>query len=134
MFDAAQQYETHVVDVEDLEDSPDFEFNVQALVAGAWHRTISGPHVIDETACSHPFTVRHRPVMRREVLSERAVFDTPAAPLCSDCFTPHEILRARERDAAEVERERQQTEADKQRWDGFFVTLHTKRPPTQGDR
>jgi hypothetical protein len=130
MLNAATQYATYVVDVEDIADSRDFEVIVHALLGGAWHRVVTG---VDETACGVPFMVRHRPITRREVLSERQVFDAPASPMCRDCFHEHELTRALANDRAALEREIKEAEIQRKRDEEFFAALKRKRP-TQGDR
>lgn len=132
LSNAVPAYETYVVDVEALDDARDFEVIVHALVLGAWHRVIQGD---DETACAVPFQVRQsfRPITRREVLSERAVFDAPASPMCRDCFTEHELTRALANDRAAVEREIREAEDERRKNDEFFAALKLKRKP-QGER
>ncbi len=124
MHDAAVAYETYVVDVADLDDVPDFEVVVQALVLSRWHRTVAGA---DETACGVPYRIAITPT-RREQLTHRD------APLCADCFTAHELTRAMEADRKSLERELKLDDERRKRDEEFFAALKKKRPPTKGDR
>lgn len=130
MFDAAVAYDTRVVDDPDapVHVAPDFEVVVQALVMGAWHRTIPGEPI--ELACECPVPVRHYPPTRRELLTNRG-----GTPLCTDgCFTPRELERARLNDEKTLAREAAEEAEEQKRRDEFFASLRKKRPTNQGDR
>jgi hypothetical protein len=124
MDGALAAYETYVVDVEDSIDVPDFEVVVQAIVMGLVHRTIPGEH---ETSCGVPFRLATTPT-RREQLTERG------GKLCADCFTPHELAKAKANDVRDAERERRDEAEESRKRDEFFAALKTKRKPTQGER
>lgn len=139
MFDAAVHYEAFVgeepesiaigrVSTEDLV--------AHVLVLGQRHRRTPD---LRETSCGVPIHSEFYPPLR-EALTHR---DTPGG-LCTDCFTPHEILRAMQADADainaedELRRRRELEEAaqrksDTERW-AAFRELHRKRKPTEGDR
>lgn len=128
MFNAAPAYETYVVDVESIDDATDFEVVVQALVMGAWHRTMPGEPM--ELACECPVPVRHHPPTRREQLTNRG-----GTPLCTEgCFTARELAKAIANDEKTAAREAAEEQLETQRREEFFAALKSKRKPTQGER
>jgi hypothetical protein len=116
MFDAAAAIDTLVVDDPDATPAPTFgrvataELTMQILVLGQWHRRTPD---LAETSCGVPVRMVETP-MRREVLTFRASQGQPAADMCPDCFTPHEIKRAIEVDLAALKAE----EAAADKWLG----------------
>jgi hypothetical protein len=121
-------YETYVVDVEDIIDVPDFEVVVQALVMGAWHRTMPGEPM--ELACECPVPVRHHPPTRREQLTNRG-----GTPLCTEgCFTARELAKAIANDERTAVKEAAEEQLETQRREEFFAALKKNRKPTQGER
>lgn len=127
MFDAAAAaYEAYVVAFDDIADAApaeDEEEVVQVLLLGSWHRTVP---LHNETSCGVPFNAQFH-VRRLECLSERERHDRPAAPMCPECFTKHELARAAAADrvaAAEAER---RAEAERKEWDEMFEELRVQR-------
>ena len=132
MHDGALQYEPDTV-VLDLDDepsrpiavgrTPSTEIVMHVLLLGERHRRVPDA---DETSCGVPFHIMQTPT-RREQLTH------VEAPLCADCFTPHEIRRATANDLANIEREEREVEEERQRRDEFFASIRKKRP-SQGDK
>lgn len=119
MFNAAPAYETYVVDLVDIDDAPDFEVLVQAIVMGEVHRTIPGEH---ETSCGVPFRLATTPT-RREQLTLRG------GKLCRDCFTTHELEKARLNDERAAAKEAAEEALETQRREDFFAALKKNRKP-----
>lgn len=131
MFDAAHAIDTIVVEDPDASTPAPpaigrvatAELTMQVQVLGAWHRRTPD---LRETACGVPFHSEFT-TPRREVLTME-----DRGPLCPECFTPHELARARELDAAAAaareEEERKLAEKDAERSRRRWKT------PSQGDR
>lgn len=124
MFNAAPAYETYVVDLADIDDAEE-DVLVQRFVGGAWHRTLPGWDL--ELSCGLPLPVRDIALTRREQLS------LTEGVLCGDCFTPHEINRARLNDLADAERVTRENDERNRKMDQFFSDLRSARKP-KGDR
>lgn len=92
MFDSTAQHETYVIDDPDAPYTSDEEESMRHVnVLGLWHRRTPD---LACTACGIPYHAQF-------ALTRAAVLEH-ADLMCTDCFTTHEMRKARAADAKET--------------------------------